>query len=238
LIPNVLVSVSAPPKCGKNYLLYTFPDPIKVYCFNGGAEFVRAKFFPDKKIEIHNFGLPIIESTDTVWAQPVWQEFYQEYKKDAMEGKYATLGLDTSTEVENICQQAVLEDLQDAAAERNREKGKLGTTEFLSRNLRMKALFDLARNEGLNLVALNYLKEKWIKAPGEKVAQNTGELVLDGWQRTETQADINLEMARRVKGKKIVMVTTIKSNRFDRDQDGQEFADTTYDEIIALLLGE
>lgn len=236
MIPNIIVSVSSLPKAGKNHFSYTFPDSIKVYCFNGGAEFVR-NAFPEKHIDVHNFHLPIIESTDTEWALPIWREFYREYKADVPSNKYQTFVLDTGTEVENMCQQAVLEDLQ----QEKPNKEKLGTTEFLSRNLQMKAIFDLARGSGVNLVVLNYLKEKWIKVPGEKTAQNTGELVLDGWQKTETQADINLELRTKmveVKGKKQqVTIATIKSLRFGREMVGREFEDLTYDELVALLFG-
>jgi len=238
VIPNILVSTSGLPKSGKNYLAFTFPKPMKVYCFNGGAEFVRTKYFADEEIEIENYTLPIIESTDMIWAVPVWDKFYQQYKKDATSGKYQTLVLDTGTEVENICQQAVLEEAMDTAAEKGKEKERLATTEYLARNLKMKALFDLARNQGLNLVILNYLREKWVRERGEKTATNTGELVLDGWQRTEAQADVNMEMTVKQKANKAVMVATIKSCRFDRDLAGKQFEDTSYSELIALMFGE
>ena len=201
MIPNVVISVSALPKAGKNHFSYTSPSPIKVYCFNGGAEYVATKF-PDKQIDIHNFVLPIVEDEEQRWALPVWNEFYSEYKKDIAEGKYQTYVLDTATEVENFCQQAVLEGQQESAEERNKTKKKLATTEFLARNLRMKALFDTAKNSGVNLIALQYLKEEWIKERGHERAEPTGKLVLDGWRRTEAQVDINIELELKEKGGK------------------------------------
>lgn len=237
MIPNLLVSVSGLPKSGKNHFSYSFPDPIKVYCFNGGAEYVKSAF-PKKQIDVHSFSLPIVDSTQMEWALPVWTGFYQEYKLDVEEGRYQTYILDTGTEVENMCQQAVLEDLQ----QEKPTKEKLATTEFLKRNLQMKALFDLPRNSGVNLVVLNYLKERWVNVPGEKTARNTGELVLDGWLKTETQADINLELKtqmKEVKGKKSqVTIATIKSLRFGRDLVGTEYEDLTYGELVALLFPE
>src|SRR3990172_7569489 len=137
--PNILVSISALPKVGKNHLAYTAPDPIKVFCFNGGAEFV-AKKFPEKQIDISNFTLPIVEDTDQQWASPIWAGFREQYQKDVDSKKYATFVLDTSTEIENFCQQAVLEDQQAMAAGRGKEKSRLATTEYLARNLRMKVL--------------------------------------------------------------------------------------------------
>jgi hypothetical protein len=235
IIPNIKVSIAGLPKSGKNHLAYSFPAPIKVYCFNGGASLVARKF-PDIDIKVHDFVLPIIESTADEWALPIWEEFYQEYKEDAMSGSFKTLVLDTATEVENVCQQAVLEDLQDKAEGRGRNKQKLATTDYLARNLRMKALFDLAQNQGINLVALSYLKEKWVRTAGEDKATNTGELVIDGWARTEAQADINIELAPKIKGGKKVSVATVKSNRFDWGFDEKSFENTNYNELYAILI--
>lgn len=241
MIPNVLVSISGLPKVGKTYLALTFPEPIKVFSFDVGSDFVRTKF-PDKVIDVQNYTLPIVESDDESWALPVWEEFYTQYKKDVEEGKYQTIVLDTATAVESILRQAILEEFQESKP----TKKKLATNEYVARNLRMGALFTRARNNGVNLVTIQYLREQWVRRNGSDKAEPTGLLVIDGWNQTEGLADINIEMTTREKtvvagskpAKKTIMVTTIKSNRFDREQNGQTFEDTTYDEIIALLLGE
>ena len=233
MIPNITVSISGLPKSGKNWLSYTFPEPLKIYCFNGGADFV-AKKFPDKAITVHNFVLPIIESDVEEWALPVWNEFYPEYNKDVVSGEYSTLVLDTGSEVESFCRQATLEELRETRP----NKIKLATNEYLARNLRMNALFARARNSGVNLVTLQYLREQWRKEKGSERAEPTGELGLDGWNQTEAQADVNIWMETKEKAGKPVMIATIKSNRFDRDLNGKSFEDTTYDEIVALMFGE
>mgnify|MGYP001584766185 FL=1 len=240
IVPNMIVSVSGLGKSGKTYFSYTFPDPIRVYCFNNGADFIRT-LFPKKQIDVQNFFLPIVEDTEMRWALPVWFKFREQYVSDIAGGKYRTYVFDTATEIENICQQAVLEEFQEAAEEKNKDKKRLATVEFLARNLRMKALFDRAANNGVNLVSIQYLKPEWVREKGKDKAEQTGRLILDGWQRTDTQADVNLwlEAKRKlVKGTtKTVTVATIKSTRFGRDQDEKEFDDTTYDEIVALLFG-
>ena len=235
--PNLVISVSALPKAGKNHFAYSAPSPIRVYCFNGGADFVATKF-PDKQIDVINFRLPIVESVDLKWASPLWEKFRKQYGQDTEEGKYATYVFDTSTEIENICQQTVLEDSQEVAEAKDKAKLKLATNEYLSRNLKMKALFDMAKDAGANLISLQYLKEEWVRERGRERAEPTGNFIMDGWKRTETQADINLEMYARDKGGKPVSVTKIVSNRFDRDMNGKTFEDTTWDEIVAVLLGE
>jgi len=233
MIPNVLMSISGLPKTGKTYLSMTFPEPIKIYSFDGGADYVKTKF-PNKDIEIVNFTLPIIESTEDTWALPVWEEFYQQFRADVESGQYQTLVLDTATAVESTLRQAILEEFQ----EDKPNKKKLATNEYVARNLRMTALFGRARNNGVNLVTIQYLREQWVKRPGSDKAEPTGLLVVDGWNQTEGFADINVEMTTKEKANKTVMVAMIKSNRFEREMNNKTFEDTNFDEIVALLLGE
>lgn len=236
---NMLVSISAKPKSGKSYFSMTFPEPIKIYSFDLGAEFVRKSKFPDKAITIKDFVLPIIDSEHPEpWAQPIWESFYQEYRRDVESGTYQTLVIDTATAVETILRQSVFEELADEAAGKGRLKTKLATNEYTARNLRMSALFGRAKNNGVNLVTIQYLKQEWVKAPGKERAEPTGELVLDGWNQTDGLVDVVLEMEGKFKAGKRVHMTTIKANRFDDSFDGKVFEDTNYEELYALLIGE
>ena len=228
--PNIIVSISGLPKTGKTHFSLTFPEPIKVYSFDLGADFVASKF-PKKTIEVHNFTLPIVESESTKWALPIWEEFYAEYKRDIDGGKFKTVVLDTATAVESILRQSTLEELrQDKPG-----KQKLATNEYVARNLRMTTLFARPRVAGMNLVTIQYLREQWLKSKNSDRAEPTGELVLEGWNQTEGQADIIIEMTTAIKGGKTIMVSTIKSNRFDRDLNGKSFDDTDHTELMALL---
>lgn len=247
MIPNVLISISGLPKTGKTYLSQTFPEPIKIYCFDGRSGHVRDKNFPDKKIDIENFVMPIIESDDdTEWAPKVWDDFYNKYKADVQSGKYQTLVIDTASTVTNILNQAVYEWAREEAEGRNKEKKKLAVNEYYTRNLLMKALFDLPKNAGINLVVIQYLGDKWATLPGKKMAEPTGELKIMGWAQTEAFCDVNIEMTTKVNiveedkkpVRKTIMVSTIKSNGFARDQSEQTFDDLTYDELMAVLFEE
>jgi hypothetical protein len=242
MIPNILTSISGLPKTGKTHLSMTWPAPVKVFSFDQGADFVRSKFPDDKVIDVQNFVLPLVEDENMTWASPVWDDFYAAYK-EAVEGdEYQTVVIDTATAAEAVLRQAVLEWLQDKAADSGKEKKRLATNEYQARNLRMKAIFDNAKIHGVNLVTIQYLGEKWAKTGSSDRAQPTGELILQGWNQTEGMADVNIEMetkAVKVKGEdKTIMVATIKSNRFDREMNGKSFNDTSYDEIVALLFGE
>jgi len=224
LVPNLIVSISGDPKSGKTHLAMTFPEPIKVFSFDRGAEFIAKVKFPDKKIDITEISLPIIETENQVWALDPWRAFLKEYKEDVSSAKYNTIILDTATVVWQMCHQAVTEE---------REKMKLAEVKYYEPNLRMSSLFSRAGIAGIDLVTIQYLAERY------EDGKATGELKIDGWKRTGGNADILLEMRRITRGKgdtaKTIMETTIKAYRFDRALDGHTFVDTTYDEIMALL---
>lgn len=223
LVPNILVSISGKPKAGKTFLSMSFPAPIKIYSFDLGATYVRTKF-PDKEIDIKEFSLPVIESEDAQWAEPIWGELMKEYKTDIESGKYQTVVLDTATVVWQICHQAVTE-------EKNRKK--ILEIEYFKPNLLMSSFFTRARLGGVNLVTIQYLAPIYVKG------ENTGQFGVDGWKRTEGNVDLVLEMESKTIGEgraaRTQMITLVKDNRFDRDLNGQIFVDTTYDELIALL---
>jgi len=233
----VSVSITGKPKSGKNYLAYTFPDPIRVFCFNRGADYIK-KFFPQKQIDVINIALPILESTEpSTWATPIWDKFDAQYKKDIASKVYKTYVIDTGTELENVCAQAVLEFVSDAAVARGKdEREKLATNEYRGRNMRMSAVFQRCMEAGCNFVTLQYVREKWIK-DGSGSAKPTGEMVLDGWAQTEAQVDIPLEIEEHQKGDKSVCTVTIKANRFDRTSNRKTYDDTSYEELMAVLLG-
>jgi len=224
IAPNLLVSISAPPKAGKTHLALTFPEPIKVFSFDGGAKFIAETKFADKKIDICEVTLPIIETENQAWALEPWRAFLKEYKGDVELGKYNTIVLDTATVVWQMCHQAVTEE---------REKQKLAEVKYYEPNLRMSSLFSRASLAGINLVTIQYITEKY------EDNKATGEMKIDGWKRTGGAADLLLEMESITRGKggasKTIMETTIVGCRFDRDLVGKTFTDTTYQEILALL---
>lgn len=223
LVPNILTSISGMPKTGKTYLALTYPEPIKVYSFDRGCDYIRKRYFATKEIDIHNYTLPIIESdSPTPYAEKIWEEFQMEYREDAYGGHYKTLVIDTATAIWGIIRQAITE-------AKNRKR--LLEVEYALPNLKMGALFAHASEAGVNLVTIQYLRDKYVKG------ENTGEIELDGWKNTAGASDVVVEMTTKIIAGDTTMVTTIKANRFDRNFNGQSFVDTTYDELIALLFG-
>lgn len=220
----ILTSISAPPKCGKTYLSLTWPAPIKLYSFEHGAEYIASHFFKGKDITIAEYELPIIETDNPApYAEKIWDDFQKTYKEDAYSGKYKTLVIDTGTHLWAILRQAITE-------AKNRKK--LLEVEYALPNLKMGAIYHHADKAGINLVVINYLKDKYVKG------ENTGELELNGWGQTEGTVDVVLEMTRVVKAGKTTMITKIKDNRFNRDLNDKTFNDTNYNELYLVLLGE
>lgn len=238
IVPNILASISSPPKTGKTHFALSFPEPIKIYSFDLRAKPI-AKKFPGKNIVIHEFDVPIIESeTPDPWASTIWEEFYGEFKEDVSSGKYTTLVIDPATTLEMILRQYVLELKQTEAEGRGKAKYKLATNEYVLRNLLMTSLFEQARKGGVNLVSIQYLREKWRKNEKTGQAEPTGEVIIDGWDKTDGQVDVVLEMSTTLKAGKCIMLTKIVANGFDRDQNGKTYEDMTYDDLFALLIGE
>jgi len=243
LIPNILASVTARPKSGKNHFSYTWPAPIRVYCFNGGAEFVRNKAkFKDKKIDIINIDTPIIEESEVAagdhWAKDIWKKLNTQYKKDLSEKVYKTYIFDTGTELETLVRRNVTEIMIE---ESTKDRTKLAVNEYGDRNMIMYAIFDRAKKAGVNLIMLQYVKEKWTKDSTGK-PQPTGEIVMDGWAQTEAAVDVPLELEEKSvpdsKGQpRSVNILTIKPNRFSREMNRKTIQDATYDDLTATLFG-
>lgn len=146
-------------------------------------------------------------------------------KKKEEKTKYNTIILDTSTELENVLRQYVFEEI--SATKDN--KKKLAPNEYILRNSNMKSLFDMSIDAGVNLVSLQYMKTKWAKDNKGNLF-DTGEKIIDGWQRTESQADINIEMKD--------ATATIVSNWADRKFNGKTYANPDYETIITEMLVE
>ena len=220
LVPNILCGISGNPKSGKTYLSMTFPEPIKLFSFDIGADYVRTKF-KDKDIDIQNFDLPIIVTDPPPpYAEPLLQEFERSYREALEGGKYKTVVIDTATALWSIVHQAITEE---------RGRRKILEVEYFKPNLKMSAVFQQARVSGVNLVTTQYLRDKYIEE------KNSGQQEIDGWKRTGGQVDIDLWIKAVDKGDTHYMESVIKANRFDREINGKTFRDVTYAQIMALL---
>jgi len=147
-----------------------------------------------------------------------------EKKKEVKPTKYQTIVLDTATELETVLRQATFEDIQ-ATSTKDRER--MSPNEYVKRNLWMSAIFDSAANAGINLISIQYMKTKWEKDSKGNL-YDTGQKIIDGWQRTESQADINVMMED--------FKLKIVSNRFDPKQNGTVFDKSTFEEVTTTIL--
>lgn len=136
--------------------------------------------------------------------------------------KYATIGIDTSTELEDLVRQFVFEDI---AAASTKDRQKLAPNEYTMRNTLMTAIFNLPINAGINFVSLQYMKTKWAK-DNKGNFNDTGEKMIDGWQRTESQVDVVIEMVNR---KPLVV------RNWAGKAEGQTF-DSDYEQVVATIL--
>jgi len=218
IVPNISVCISGPPKTGKTFLALTFPAPIVLYSFEGGAEYVARTRFSKKDITIRNYQIPVQFSTGNgpVWAQAMWQDIHKQYEADISGKKYATAILDTGTHLWEIIRGAFEEKLgHDIGKARN----------YGEPNSNMAWMLRYPITVGMNLVAIQYLKDVYVND------QLTGEQDIDGFKRTKGLADIALITTR--KGKDIV--TRITDCRFALDLCDTEHKNLTHEQLMLLL---
>jgi len=227
IVPSLTVSISGLPKTGKSHLALTWLPPIRIFSFDIGLDPVLAKF-PDKAIDVKTYPIPLLDTMKPAkYAKGIIEAFDKDYKEAVEGGEFQTVVIDTATALYEIQRHCRAEEL----GVQNIMQWQYGEV-----YARLNGIIFRPRITGVNLVLTHYLREKWIDE------KNTGILELDGYKRTEGYVDLVLETRRGInkslpKGKQNVIITLIKDNRFDLDLNGLEFEMTTYDELIALIVG-
>jgi hypothetical protein len=234
--PNLVTAIVGDPKSSKTYAACTWPEPIKLFSFDLRHKPAVAKF-PDKKIEVQECVPPFIDSLEKVSTGYV--EFWDALQADIYEAldnkKFNTVILDPASITWEIVRYAYNEYKQ-------RPVGKGGMArEYGEPNRHMLSIYTKARMSGVNLVTVHYFKDRWVNDTP------TGERVLDGWGRTEGQADIVITTRsvtrpttpEEKKDLKIDKVTTaimkIASCGPDRTLTGYEQEDMNYEDLMVLL---
>ncbi len=226
--PAISVSISGEPKAGKTHLALTFPKPLVIVSLDLGAKMLINKPpFEGQEITLREMPLPLFDSLDATGLgfSKFWQEVKNQIYADLDSCKFATVVIDTATALWEVIRYGY-----------NEEEGKTIGASSKARNYgepnaRMYGVYTRAQLAGVNLVLIQYTKDKW-----ENDA-NTGRRVMDGWNRTEGIVDINLLNRKELnpKGKGSQFKTTIKDNRYDHTTEGTELTMTDYDELITVL---
>lgn len=223
--PNIFVSIAGEPKSGKTHLGLTFPEPIVVFSFDlRGAELLLPKF-PDKKIEVKQYLPPLVVTAESdEESLALWRTIEADFKEATESGEYKTIMYDPATMLWEIIR---------SAYEYERGKGKLLRRDYGPANSRMAGMLMQPVATGMNVVSVNYLADVY---EGDKA---TGEKKIDGFRRTEGLADLLLLTQMLTTGvgkeKHSIVKTRIEKCRFDRDLNGTELEEATYDDIITLL---
>ena len=225
-VPNLMVSISGEPKSGKSHLACSFPGPILVVSFDLGAKFLLSKF-KDKAIDLKEMPMPIYDSLDAkgVGFDKFWREVRYAIYTGVDSNKYQTIVIDTASALWEIIRYGYNEEEGKAVG----ASGKART--YGEPNARMYGVITKIQISGVNLVLVNYLKDRY------ENDQNTGKKELDGWKKTEGLVDLVL-LNRKIPnptGAGSVFKTLIKDYRFDHTIDGTELEMTDYDELITIL---
>jgi hypothetical protein len=219
--PNIFVALKAPPKAGKTYFACTFPDPIVIYSLDGGAEYI-ARQFPSKKITVRDFRPPILDSSKPIEAEvKLLEEFEAQYRLDIASGEFVTAVIDPAS---------ILWELNWHTQQVEEGDARLVSRKYAEPNARMMSYFNRPIQMGMNLVSINYLKEVYAND------KPTGELKLDGFKRTESQADVVVQLERVRRGGQNAILATITDSRYDGlNVTGLTLTNPTYEDLMTVL---
>lgn len=219
--PNLSVSIQGAPKTGKTHLMCSFPEPLCVFSFDIRLEQVLPKF-KDKSIDVKEYPIPVhMTAKPKPYAKPIWDAFLEDYIVAVESGQYTTLGIDTGTALYEIARTA-----------RAEEMGRsIMPYEYAEVYARITGLILKARLAGVNLVMTHWLKDEYI---GDK---STGRQVFDGCRRVNDYIDVIVELHLERRAKDTKVITTIMDNAYEPSLNGITLENTTYDELLALLVG-
>jgi len=228
--PNLITNIEGKPKSGKTHLALTFPDPMIYFSFDIGLEPVLNKF-KDKVVDVKTYPIPIVDSTKPKpYAQSIWSSFTKDYASAIDSTNYQTAVIDTGTILYMLARHARQEELKQPYM-LPRDYGEIYA--------RLIALVQRPRVGGMNLVITHWLRDRYVDD------KNTGTSELDGWKGTIDYVDLSLRIRREIrdvmvdgkKARKNIIVTSIEDNRYEKDLNGMEFDDVTYEDLISLIVG-
>lgn len=233
MIPNISVAIVGAPKSGKTHLALTLTPPIVVYSFDvRGADLLLPKF-KGKQIVVKPFIPPISDTLEPDEGAPkFWQAIKADYQKTVDSGEFKTVVLDPATMLWEI-----IRDAWQVA----KHKQHLMSRDYGDANRSMAWVLTYPLLKGMNVVSINYLRDKYVDD------QATGEKEIDGFKRTEGLVDVILQTVMKEKPTsaeerkatkretKSVVVTRVEKCRFDRDLNGMELTDATFEDVATLL---
>ncbi|XUX01194.1 MAG: AAA family ATPase [Dehalogenimonas sp.] len=224
ITPNVTVIVAGEAGTGKTHFACTAPQPILLQSFDLGAEVVLAKNFPDAKIELKKYALPLVSNPTSIvrGSQKVWEEFFKDFLEALKSNAYKSIVLDTNTALWELCRMAYQEETN---------LTKIAPLKYVEPNARMRSLFQQAQLSGVNLVSVHHLKDVYVdnQVAGKGLA---------GWSESERFADFVLmtDKIRTVdKGRrKTVMTYKFEKSRWERDIEGEVMNDLCFGDMITM----
>ena len=218
-----IVAVCGDEGTGKTTMALTFPKPLRHFDVDVGGyrraawrlavEGVVSKSYP-KPIQIEKLkGQTGTPSTRVVIPKKVegmkelWQAIVQDFVDACMDGEVATIVIDSSTLLWNICHQSHLQELQERQLiqwrnrnprtpfDENEYRERLMPVEYGPANDKMRTILHTARSFQKNLVLTHYPTDEYGTVPdskGNMVEGKTGLKVLDGFKETGKLVDMIL----------------------------------------------
>jgi len=216
----VVIMVSGPEGCGKTHFMFTAPEKLTVFDFEGRTEDVKSKF-EGKDIEIEEYILPIQwQAKKKTYGSKEYQDFVDQYQ-EALEDSQS-IGVDTGTSLWSIVRAARTEELgaQD-----------LVPYQYGEPNARMQAIISLAKKKRRNLILTQHIRDVYVndKATGEKEP--------DGFSHLPNLVDFDIRMELKVTKQGVSTVSTIRKCGLDRSLVGTSYEDLDFETLGDILGG-
>lgn len=208
---------------GKTTMALTFPKPIRHFDIDVGGyrraawrltvDDVVSKSYP-KPIQIEKLkgqtGTPstrVMIPKKVEGMKELWQDIVQDFVDACTNAEVATIVLDSSTLLWNICHQSHLQELQEKQIakwrndprtrntpfDENEYREKLQPIEYGPANDRMRTILHTARSFQKNLILVHYPTDEYGTIPdgkGNMIEGKTGLKIMDGFKETVKLADL------------------------------------------------
>src|SRR3990167_5852816 len=206
----MIIAAWGPEKSGKSTIGLTMPQPIWCANFDLGIDESQLGRFPGIKYEDTKYPLPIELRLGVgliTKVKALWEQFIADFV-DVLEGRklykgeqYATILIDTSTQMQRTVRRALLQMKQEVQMERwtngSRKSGEelrssLLQIEYGEPNSKMQAVIYAPKQYGKHMFLSHYETEEYKDSliHGEKVSMATGKMIMEGFKDTTGLSDI------------------------------------------------
>lgn len=200
----MIVAVWGDEKTAKTTLGLTFPKSIKHFDVDLGFQRAAGRFKAEieaGEIVTKRYPMPLQMNSRLKGMRELWEEFQKDYYEAATDAKWATLMVDSGTQLYELVRLAFLQEKQEAQLKRGLKAGEnlresLLPVEYSEPFARLDAVYYAAKSVEKHLVVTHFSRDERMDrvnpVNGNIESVTTGKMELDGYKRTARQVDVVL----------------------------------------------